>query len=64
LHEANRVSLPLSQGKFETDQAGRIIYPVEGRPDGKLMESQRQIVARAERLEAKLRELGIDPDSI
>jgi len=34
------------------------------RPDGKLMETQKEISARAKRYAAKLRELGVDPDSV
>ncbi len=34
------------------------------RPDSKLMENQREIAQRAERLAAKLREMGIDPDGV
>jgi Uma2 family endonuclease len=34
------------------------------RPDGRLMETQRQIWKRAEKLARKLRALGIDPDSL
>lgn len=54
---------------FETDEDGEIIYPVDN--GEQLMETQRQIARRAEqeaggaaRLAAKLRELGIDPDSL
>lgn len=61
--------------QFGLDEAGGLWVR---RPDGKMMETQRQILARAEaesaraeaeadrgrRLAAKLRDLGIDPDSI
>lgn len=60
---------------FGLDENGRLWVR---RPDGRLMETQRQILARAEQeaaraqqeaaradlLAAKLRELGIDPDSV
>jgi hypothetical protein len=60
---------------FGLDDAGRLWVR---RPDGELMETQRQIRLRAEaeaqraeaeaekarRLAAKLRELGIDPDTV
>lgn len=46
---------------FGLDEAGRLWVR---RPDGKLMETQREIARRADRLAAKLRELGIDPDSL
>ena len=68
-------SSPLLGMRFGLDEQGRLWVR---RPDGKLMETQRQISARAEaeaqraeaatqrvdQLAAKLRELGIDPDSI
>lgn len=34
------------------------------RPDGQLRESQREIARRADRLAAKLREMGVDPDEL
>jgi len=34
------------------------------RPDGKLMETHKEVAERAKRYAAKLRELGIDPDQI
>jgi Uma2 family endonuclease len=68
-------SSPLLGMRFGLDEQGRLWIR---RPDGKLMETQRQISARAEaeaqradeatqradQLAAKLREMGIDPDAI
>ncbi len=53
---------------FGLDEAGKLWVR---RPDGRLMETQREIARRAEaesqkaaRLAARLRELGIDPDTV
>jgi len=47
--------------KFGLDERGRLWVR---RPDGKLMETQREIAKRAERLAAKLRESGVDPEGV